>query len=242
MNLYIVGFGAGDLEGMTIAAEKTVAASDIVVGYTVYAELIKQYFPDKAYITTPMRRERERVILALEKANEGNTVSLICSGDSGVYGMAGLALELSENYPEIDIEIIPGVTAALSGGAVLGAPLTNDFAVISLSDLLTPWEKIEKRLECAAMGDFSIVIYNPSSKKRADHLQKACEILLKYKDKNTVCGYVKNIGRNGEESHVTTLEKLQNISVDMFTTVFIGSSETKSINGKMVTPRGYKNV
>ncbi|MCM1226356.1 MAG: precorrin-3B C(17)-methyltransferase [Clostridium sp.] len=242
MKLYIVGFGAGNFEGMTIAAEKTIAASDIVVGYTVYAELIKQYFPDKTYVTTPMRRERERVIFAFEKADEGNTVSLICSGDSGVYGMAGLALELSENYPEIDIEIIPGVTAALSGGAVLGAPLTNDFAVISLSDLLTPWEKIEKRLECAAMGDFSIAIYNPSSKKRADHLKKACEILLKYKDKNTVCGYVKNIGRNGEESYVTTLEKLQNISVDMFTTVFIGSSETRMINGKMVTPRGYKNV
>lgn len=242
MKLYIVGFGAGNYSGMTLAAERIIKSSDIIIGYTVYADLMRKFFPDKKYMTTPMRQERERVILALEKVSEGNTVSLICSGDSGVYGMAGLALELSEHYPEVEIEIIPGVTSALSGGAVLGAPLTHDFAVISLSDLLTPWEKIEKRLECAAMGDFSIAIYNPSSKKRAEYLAKACEILLKYKNKNTVCGYVKNIGRDGEESRITTLGELKNISVDMFTTVFIGSSETRIINGKMVTPRGYKNV
>lgn len=242
MKLYIVGFGAGNYKGMTIAAEQIIKSSNIIIGYTVYADLMRKNFPDKTYITTPMRQERERVILALEKVREGSNVSLICSGDSGVYGMAGLALELSERYPGIEIEIIPGVTSALSGGAVLGAPLTHDFAVISLSDLLTPWEKIEKRLECAAMGDFSIVIYNPSSKKRADYLAKACEILLKYKEKNTVCGYVKNIGRDGEESCITTLGQLQNISVDMFTTVFIGNSETKIINRKMVTPRGYRNV
>lgn len=242
MKLYIVGFGAGSCNGMTLAAEQIIKSSDIIIGYTVYADLMRKIFPDKIYMTTPMRQERERVILALEKAGCGNTVSLICSGDSGVYGLAGLALELSGNFPEVEIEIVPGVTSALSGAAVLGAPLTNDFAVISLSDLLTPWEKIEKRLECAAMGDFSIAVYNPSSKKRADHLAKACDILLKYRDKNTVCGYVKNIGRNGEESHITTLGEMKNISVDMFTTVFIGSSETKIIGGKMVTPRGYKNV
>ncbi|MBP3380719.1 MAG: precorrin-3B C(17)-methyltransferase [Ruminococcus sp.] len=242
MKLFIVGFGAGNYEGMTLAAEQTLAASDIIIGYTVYAELMRKHFPDKVYMTTPMRRERDRVILALEKVREGSSVSLICSGDSGVYGMAGLALELSGNYPDIEIVIVPGVTAALSGGAVLGAPLTHDFAVVSLSDLLTPWEKIEKRLECAAMGDFSIAIYNPSSRKRAEYLGRACDILLKYKDKDTVCGYVKNIGRDGEESCITTLERLKNIPVDMFTTVFIGSSETREINGKMVTPRGYRNV
>lgn len=242
MNLFIVGFGAGNYEGMTLAAEQTLAASDIIIGYTVYAELMRKHFPDKVYMTTPMRRERDRVILALEKVREGSSVSLICSGDSGVYGMAGLALELSGNYPDIEIVIVPGVTAALSGGAVLGAPLTHDFAVVSLSDLLTPWEKIEKRLECAAMGDFSIAIYNPSSRKRAEYLGRACDILLKYKDKDTVCGYVKNIGRDGEESCIITLERLKNIPVDMFTTVFIGSSETREINGKMVTPRGYRNV
>lgn len=156
--------------------------------------------------------------------------------------MAGLALELSANYPNTDIEIVAGVTAALSGGAVLGAPLTHDFAVISLSDLLTPWEKIEKRLACAAMGDFTTAIYNPSSKKRTDYLAKACDITLKYKSHETVCGYVRNIGRIGMESGVMTLAELRDFKADMFTTVFIGNSETKNINGKMVTPRGYKNV
>ncbi|MDE5859636.1 MAG: precorrin-3B C(17)-methyltransferase, partial [Oscillospiraceae bacterium] len=186
--------------------------------------------------------ERDRVILAFDEAQNGKTVSLICSGDSGVYGMAGLVYELSEKYPQIEIEIVAGVTAALSGAAVLGSPLTNDFAVISLSDLLTPWKKIEKRLECAAMGDFAVVLYNPSSKKRSDHLSKACDIMLKYKDENTVCGYVKNIGRKGQESVLLTLSELKNASVDMFTTVFIGCLETKIIGGKMVTPRGYKDV
>ena len=156
--------------------------------------------------------------------------------------MAALTLELAEKMAETDIEIVPGVTAALSGGALLGAPLTHDFVVISLSDLLTPMEKIEKRLECAAMGDFSVVLYNPSSKKRADYLSRACDILMKYKSPETVCGYVKNIGRDGEQSRILSLNELKNTSVDMFTTVFIGNSETRCIHGKMVTPRGYRNV
>lgn len=242
MKLYIVGFGPGEPEGMTISAEKAIERSEVVVGYTVYVELMKLRFPDKNYLTTPMKKERERVIAAFEEAKRGKTVSMICSGDSGVYGMAGLVFELSEYYPEVEIEIVPGVTAAMSGGAVLGAPLTHDFAVISLSDLLTPWEKIEKRLECAAMADFVISIYNPSSRKRSDYLKRACEILLKYKDGNTVCGYVRNIGREGQEVQTLTLSQLKDTTVDMFTTVFIGNSETKLINGKMVTPRGYRNV
>ncbi|MGN1119045.1 MAG: precorrin-3B C(17)-methyltransferase [Oscillospiraceae bacterium] len=239
--LYIVGFGAGDHEGMTIAAEKAISESSLIVGYTVYAELMKKYFPEKRFEVTPMRHERERVILALERAQR-ETVSLICSGDSGIYGMAGLALELVGNYPDVDIEIVPGVTAAVSGAAVLGAPLTHDFAVISLSDLLTPWEKIEKRLELAAEADFTVVLYNPSSKKRADYLARACDIMLRHKSPETVCGYVKNIGREGEESHILTLCELRDTPVDMFTTVFVGNSETKAIGGKMVTPRGYRNV
>lgn len=242
MKLYIVGFGAGSFDGMTLAAESAINSSNTVVGYTVYVDLLREYFPGKKFVSTAMKQERDRVIYALEETAKGQTVSLICSGDSGVYGMAGLALELAVNYPEIEIEIVPGVTAALSGGAILGAPLTHDFAVISLSDLLTPWEKIEKRLEYAAMADFVIAIYNPSSKKRADYLKKACDIILKHKEENTVCGYVKNIGRNGEESQVLTLAELRNTSVDMFTTVFVGNSETKLLNGRMVTPRGYKNV
>ena len=242
MKLYVVGFGAGNRDGMTAAAEKAILSSDLIVGYTTYTKLIKEIFPEKEYASTEMTRERDRVILAFDEAQNGKTVSLICSGDSGVYGMAGLVYELSEKYPQIEIEIVAGVTAALSGAAVLGSPLTNDFAVISLSDLLTPWKKIEKRLECAAMGDFAVVLYNPSSKKRSDHLLNACDIMLKYKDENTVCGYVKNIGRQGQENRLLTLSELRNMTVDMFTTVFIGCSETKIIGGKMVTPRGYKDV
>lgn len=239
MKLYVVGFGAGNADGMTFAAHKAIECSDLIVGYTVYAELIKKVFPDKAYLTTAMKQETDRVRLALNEAKGGKTVSLICSGDSGVYGMAALAYELADN---VEIEVVAGVTAALSGGAVLGAPLTHDFAVISLSDLLTPWEKIEKRLCVAAEADFVICLYNPSSKKRSDYLKKACEIILRFKSADTVCGYVKNIGRIGEESTVMTLAELKNAQVDMFTTVFIGNCETKLINGKMVTPRGYKNV
>lgn len=240
--LYVVGFGPGEHGGMTFAAETAILKSDVVVGYTVYTELLAKQYPDKKYVSTGMRQETERVRYALEEVVKGNTVSLVCSGDSGVYGMACLALEMGEKYPEMEIEIVPGVTAALSGGAVLGAPLTHDFAVISLSDLLTPWDKIEKRLECAAMGDFAVAIYNPSSKKRAGYLMKACDIMLKYKSPDTVCGYVRNIGRGSEESGIMTLSKLRNFSADMFTTVFVGNSETRIINGRMVTPRGYKNV
>ena len=242
MKLYIVGFGCGSREGMTIEAEKAIGRSNLVVGYTVYTELLREYFPEKEFYSTGMRQEKQRVEYALEQAESGKTVSLICSGDSAVYGMAGLAFELSKKYPNTEIEPVSGVTAALSGGAILGAPLTHDFAVISLSDLLTPIEKIYKRLRCAAEGDFTIALYNPSSKKRADYLERACKILLEFKAPDTVCGYVKNIGRQGQESRVLTLKELEKTHVDMFTTVFIGNSETKSIGGKMVTPRGYENV
>ncbi len=242
MKLYIVGFGPGNHDSMTFAAEKAILSSDLVVGYTTYTEIIGKLFPEKEIYSTPMKKERERVAYAFEKASEGKTVSIVCSGDSGVYAMAGLALEMSEKYPETEIEMIAGVTAALSGAAILGAPLSNDFAVISLSDLMTSREKIETRLEYASKADFTIVLYNPSSKKRADYLRKAYDIVLKYKDKKTVCGYVKNIGRENEFSKVLTLDELKNESADMFTTVFIGSSDTEIINGKMVTRRGYKDV
>ncbi len=242
MKLYVVGFGAGSYNGMTVDAQTAILKSDLVVGYTVYTQLLEEYFPEKKYVSTAMKHEKERVEYALKEAANGQTVSLVCSGDSGVYGMACLALEMVTAYPEVEIEVICGVTAALSGGAVLGAPLTHDFAVISLSDLLTPWEKIEKRIECASMGDFGIAIYNPSSKKRSDYLAKACDIMLKFKSNETICGYVRNIGRKGEESRILTLSELKDTSVDMFTTVFIGNSETKIIAGKMVTPRGYTNV
>lgn len=239
--LYVVGMGAGDRDGMTIAAEQALLRSELIVGYTKYTELLKVHFPEKEYASTGMRQERERVELALKEASDRN-VSLVCSGDAQLYGMAGLAYELGVSYPDVQIEVVPGVTAAFSGGAVLGSPLTHDFAVISLSDLLTPAEKIRRRLECTAECDMVIVLYNPSSKTRADYLKKACDIVLKHRSGDTVCGYVRNIGREGQESHILTLSELRDTAVDMFTTVYIGSSETKVINGKMVTPRGYRNV
>lgn len=238
--LYVVGFGSGARSCMTAAAEHALLQSDLIIGYKTYTELVKPLFPDKQFLENGMRQETERVRLALESA-QTQTVSLICSGDPELYGMAALVYEYLAEYPGTEIEIIPGITAAFSGGAVLGAPLTHDTAIISLSDLLTPMDKIERRLRCAAEGDFVIVLYNPSSKQRADYLQRACGIILQYRAPETVCGYVKNIGRDGEYSCICSLSELQNTQVDMFTTVYIGNSETKVIAGKMVTPRGYRH-
>ena len=240
--VYVVGLGPGNPQFLTAQAKTALENADVLCGYTVYIDLIRSFYPEKEVHATGMIKEIDRCRWALETAQSGKTVALVCSGDAGVYGMASPILELAPNYPSVEIEIIPGLTAALSGGAVLGAPLAHDFCVISLSDRLTPWEMIEKRLACAAMGDFTTAIYNPSSKKRADYLAKACDITLKYKSPETVCGYVRNIGRIGMESGVMTLAELRDFKADMFTTVFIGNSETKNINGKMVTPRGYKNV
>ena len=238
----MVGIGPGEYEQMTMRAANALSSCDTIVGYTVYVDLVKEHFAGKEFLTTPMRKEVDRCILAFEEAQKGKTVAMICSGDAGVYGMSGLMLEIGKNYPDIEVEVIPGVTAALSGAAVLGAPLIHDFCLISLSDLLTPWEKIEARLLGASQADFVICLYNPSSKKRHDYLQKACELMMQYKSPDTVCGTVENIGREGEEYHVMTLKELRDTKVDMFTTVFIGNSQTKEINGKMVTPRGYRNV
>lgn len=240
--IYVIGIGPGEEKQMTKGAVSALEESDVIVGYTVYVDLLKDRFGDKKMLTTPMKREVERCRLAFEEAQKGFTVSMVCSGDSGVYGMAGLMYEVGRDYPDVELEIIPGITAASAGAAVLGAPLMHDFAVISLSDLLTPWEKIERRIEAASMADFVICIYNPSSRKRADYLMKACDIALKYKSPETVCGYVRNIGRDGECCEITTLAELRNKKVDMFTTVYIGNEQTMEINHKMVTPRGYRNV
>ena len=240
--LYVVGIGPGAYEKMTIEAAEALKNSDVIIGYTVYVDLVKEHVAGKEFLTTPMKKEVERCKMAFEEAMKGKTVSMICSGDAGVYGMAGLMYEVGMNYPEVELSVIAGVTAATGGAAVLGAPLIHDFCLISLSDLLTPWEKIETRLLDAAHGDFVICLYNPSSKKRHDYLQKACDLMLKYKSEETVCGIVGNIGRDGESEKVMTLKELRDTQVDMFTTVFIGNSQTKNINGKMVTPRGYKNV
>ena len=240
--LNVVGIGPGAWNKMTIEAAEALQCSDTIIGYTVYIDLVKEHLPGKEFLSTPMKKEVERCVMAFEEAEKGKTVSMVCSGDAGVYGMSGLMYEVGERYPDVKLRIIPGVTAALGGGAVLGAPLIHDFCLISLSDLLTPMEKIEKRLQAAAEADFCIVLYNPSSHKRKDYLQKACDILLQYRKPDTVCGIVENIGRDGETSRVLTLGELRNTDVNMFTTVFIGNSQTKNIKGKMVTPRGYKNV
>ena len=242
--LFVVGLGPGGRDGMTLEAKKALEQSEVICGYTAYADLIREDYPEKEYLVSGMTKEVERCHMALLAAQGGKTTAMICSGDAGVYGMAGPILELGEKHPEVEIEVIPGITAALSGGAVLGAPLMHDFAVISLSDLLTPWETIETRLDAAAKADFSICLYNPSSKKRADYLKRACEIFLRYKSPETVCGIVKNIGRDGEMKKVMTLAELKDYEADMFTTVFIGNSRTeKSVLGGqdwMVTPRGYR--
>ena len=242
MKIYVVGIGAGSADGMTFEARNVLEKADVIVGYTVYAELVKKLFPEKEYFVSAMKQEAERCRKAVEMAADGRNVAVVCSGDAGVYGMAALMYEVGVNYPETELEIIPGVTAATGGAAVLGAPLIHDFCLISLSDLLTPWEKIEARLLAAAQADFVVCLYNPSSKKRHDYLQKACDLMMKYKSPDTICGTVSNIARDGEEAHVMTLKELRDTQVDMFTTVFIGNSQTKEINNKMVTPRGYRNV
>ena len=237
--IYVVGIGPGSYENMTQRAQQALAGCDVIVGYTVYIDLVKEHFPDKKMLTTPMRKEVERCRLAFEEAQKGQTVAMICSGDAGIYGMTGVMEELKAEFPGVELENIPGISAVISGAAILGAPLMHDFAVISLSDLLTPWEKIEKRLENAAAADFVICLYNPSSNNRPDYLMKACDIVLRHAAPETVCGIAKNIGREGESITVLTLRELRDTDVDMFSTVFIGNTQTKNIGGKMVTPRGY---
>lgn len=239
--IYVVGIGPGEYEQMTMRAANALNSCDTIIGYTVYVDLVKEHFAGKEFLTTPMTKEVDRCVLAFEEAKKGKNVAMICSGDAGVYGMSGLMLEIGSGYPEIEVEVIPGVTAATGGAAVLGAPLIHDFALISLSDLLTPWEKIEKRLVLASEADFVICLYNPSSKKRHDYLQKACDLMMQAKAAETVCGIVMNIGREGETMQVMTLKELRDTKVDMFTTVFIGNSQTKELDGKMVTPRGYRH-
>ena len=245
-HIYIIGMGPGDRAMMTNEAYQAMHKADVIVGYTVYIDLIKDLFPDKSLFTTPMRHEIERCRSCYDFAIEGKNVAFICSGDAGVYGMAAPMLELLTEYKatgkisEDDITVVAGVTAALSGAAVLGAPINHDFCLISLSDLLTPWQLIEKRLRAAIAADFAIVIYNPASKKRHDYLKKACEIMLdEGADLKRACGYVENIGREGTSAVTCTLNELRDAQVNMFTTVFIGNSRSEIINGKLVTKRGY---
>ena len=226
--VYVVGLGPGDVFYLTQEAQSALEHADAICGYKLYIDLIEPEFPCEEYYATGMTQEIDRCRWALEKARTGKRVALVCSGDAGVYGMASPLLELAEDYPDVAVEVVPGLTAALSGGAVLGAPLT-------------PWEVIEKRLACAAQGDFCVALYNPSSKGRPDYLQKAVRILrANGKGPETVCGLVRNIGREGQSARVLTLAELEDTPVDMFTTVYIGNGNTRALSGRMVTPRGYR--
>ncbi|EEP28459.1 precorrin-3B C(17)-methyltransferase [Shuttleworthella satelles] len=237
--LYVVGMGPGQEVYMTVEARRALRKSDTIVGYPVYLEQLSEEFAGKRLLSTPMKQERKRCVMAFEEAMRGRQVSMLCSGDAGVYGMASLMYEVGVDYPEIELKIIAGVTAANSGAAMLGAPLGNDYCVISLSDILTPMETIIKRLRAAAAADFSIVLYNPSSKKREDYLEKACDILLEYMPQDRPCGIVERIGREGARMQILPLDQLRKTRVNMFTTVFIGASATITLGGRLVTKRGY---
>lgn len=237
--IYIVGIGPGRENIMTGEALDVLEQAEVIVGYPLYLDLLDKRFQKKECLSTPMRQEKERCQLCFREAQKGKQVALICSGDAGIYGMASLMYEIGIDYPQTELIIIPGITAAVSGAALLGAPINHDFCVISLSDLLTSWVKIEKRLIAAAEGDFVIVLYNPSSHKRKDYLARACDILLHTVEKTRICGTVENIGRSGTKTSICTLEELRNREANMFTTVFIGNSDTCVINGKLVTKRGY---
>lgn len=239
--IYIVGIGPGDEEFFTGQAKQALEKSDVIVGYTVYVDLVKAFMPDKEYMTTGMTREIERCRLCYELAKQGKTVALVCSGDAGVYGMASPMYELLPEYEGVELMVVAGITAANSGAAALGAPINHDYCVISLSDLLTPWDIIEKRIKAAIMGDFAIAMYNPSSKKRADYLKRACDLMLEAGAKpERACGYVENIGREGMTTTVCTLEELRESTVNMFTTVFVGNSESYIYDNKLITKRGYR--
>lgn len=235
--VFVVGIGPGLEDHMTNAAKIAIESSDIIVGYSVYLDIIKDIIKGKEIDSSGMKKETDRCSRALEYAKEGKTVAVVSSGDPGVYGMAGLVLELSK---DIEVEIVPGVSAANAAASALGAPLMHDYCVISLSDLLTDWELIKRRIDAAGMGDFVVALYNPKSKKRVEHIEIAREILLKHKAESTPVGIVKNARREGEHVVVTNLKDMLNHEIDMFTTVIIGNANTYVKDGKMVTPRGYK--
>ncbi|WP_196603377.1 precorrin-3B C(17)-methyltransferase [Pectinatus haikarae] len=239
----VIGIGPGSLEDMTPRARKAIEKADTIVGYNTYIKLIESLLGEKAVIGTGMMQEIDRCTMALREACDGHDVAVVSSGDAGVYGMAGLVLELlMQEQPAIrpQIEIIPGVSAVNAAAAVLGAPLMHDFAVISLSDLLTPWELIKKRAAFAAQGDFVISLYNPKSRKRVEHIEEIREILLKYKPGNTPVGIVRGATRDDESVTISDLENFTKEKIDMFSLVIIGNSNTYVKGNFMITPRGYK--
>ena len=241
----VVGIGPGGLDEMTPKARKAIEEAQVVAGYNTYIKFIEKILGGKKIIGRAMMQEVERSQLAIEEALTGRNVAVVSGGDAGVYGMAGLVLEMILDLPEKDrpqLEIIAGVSAVNAAAAILGAPLMNDFAIISLSDLMTPWEVIQKRVLAAAQGDFVIALYNPKSKRRVIQLAEVQKILLRFREKNTPVGIVTNAGRDGESKIISTLENFTREEVNMFSLVIIGNSQTFVKAGYMLTPRGYDLV
>ncbi|EAD3878086.1 precorrin-3B C(17)-methyltransferase [Listeria monocytogenes] len=238
--IYVIGIGPGDKRLMTGEALQAIEDAEVIVGYVTYIKLIKELIKDKEVVKTGMRREIDRCQEAVDIALTGKKVAVVSSGDAGIYGMAGLVLELAEkSNPNLEVKVIPGITASIGAAAVLGAPIMHDFCHISLSDLMTPWEVIEKRLTHAAMADFVVCFYNPRSKGRANHLANAFQKMMEYKSGDTVVGIVKDVGRKEERKIITTMRDIDYELVDMTTMVIVGNKETYVENGKMITPRGY---
>ncbi|OFG64786.1 precorrin-3B C(17)-methyltransferase [Listeria monocytogenes] len=238
--IYVIGIGPGDKRLMTGEALQAIEDAEVIVGYVTYIKLIKELIKDKEVVKTGMRREIDRCQEAVDIALTGKKVAVVSSGDAGIYGMAGLVLELAEKRnPDLEVKVIPGITASIGAAAVLGAPIMHDFCHISLSDLMTPWEVIEKRLTHAAMADFVVCFYNPRSKGRANHLANAFQKMMEYKSGDTVVGIVKDVGRKEERKIITTMRDIDYELVDMTTMVIVGNKETYVKNGKMITPRGY---
>ncbi|MGE0014583.1 MAG: precorrin-3B C(17)-methyltransferase [Candidatus Methanomethylophilaceae archaeon] len=238
--LTVIGFGPGSREDMTFRAARSIEEADVVTGYTTYVEILREYFPDKHFKATGMMREVDRCRSAIEDASSGKKVAMVSSGDSGIYGMAGIVYQLvDEMKADVSVEVVPGVTAASAAASVLGAPLMHDMAIISLSDLMTPLDLIMKRLDCAGQADMIVCLYNPRSKTRKDYLSRAAEVLMKYRSPETPVGIVRNAGREGQEKTVTTLGNIDYEKVDMFSIVTVGNSQTYVSEGLMITPRGY---
>jgi precorrin-3B C17-methyltransferase len=237
--LYVIGIGPGGLEHMTVRAQQAIAESNVIVGYVKYINMIKDLVEGKEIYSNGMMGEEERCKEAL-KLSKDNIVSVVSTGDSGIYGMAGLILELAEKEDMNNIEVIPGVTASSAAASIVGAPLMHDNCNISLSDLMTPYELIKKRVEAAAASDFVISLYNPKSKGRPHYLRESIETIRKHRDSDTPIAVVKNALREGQEQTLFTIDNFDDSIVDMFSIVVIGNSQTYIKDGKMVTPRGYK--
>ena len=236
--IYVVGLGPGNKENMTFRAYDVLKNSDIIIGYKTYVDLMEGMFPDKKIIKSYMKKEVARCEETLKLALEGNIISLISSGDAGVYGMAGLMLEIAGD--QVEVEIVPGITSANASASLGGAPIVHDSVNISLSNLLTDWELIKKRIDLASQGDFVITLYNPKSSGRPELINEARDIMLKHKRKDTPVLIARNVGREGENYDITTLSEMLDYEINMFSTVIIGNSNTKVVNNKMITPRGYK--